>query len=77
MTKESLSRAETILSELSDEDWLKKEVLEKTLMDAAGRGVISCGRYDSLSRVLTNLHPHLIVLGCRERGILEKDSHGD
>lgn len=36
MTKESLLRAEKILSELSTDDWLKREVLEKTLMDAAG-----------------------------------------
>lgn len=36
MTKESLTRAMDILEKLSDEDWLSKEVLEKTLMDAAG-----------------------------------------
>jgi glutamyl-tRNA synthetase len=31
-----LSRAEKILTELSDEEWSKREVLEKILMDAAG-----------------------------------------
>ncbi len=36
MTRESLSRAEKILMELPLEDWLKKEVLEKVLMDGAG-----------------------------------------
>ncbi|MFZ1720552.1 MAG: glutamate--tRNA ligase [Candidatus Moraniibacteriota bacterium] len=36
MTKESLSRAKNILTEISPEDWLKKEILEKVLMDAAG-----------------------------------------
>jgi glutamyl-tRNA synthetase len=36
MTKESLARAMGILEKLSDDEWLKKESLEKTLMDAAG-----------------------------------------
>lgn len=36
MTKASLSRAVNILEKLSDADWLSKDVLEKTLMDAAG-----------------------------------------
>lgn len=36
MTKESLSRAEKILSKLSPEAWLSKDALEKVLMDAAG-----------------------------------------
>ena len=36
MTKESLSRALDILENLSDEEWMKKEAVEKVLMDAAG-----------------------------------------
>ena len=36
MTKESLFRALDILENLSDEEWMKKEAVEKVLMDAAG-----------------------------------------
>lgn len=43
MTKESLSRAVNILEKLSDTDWLSKDILEKTLMDAAGDHAQSLG----------------------------------
>lgn len=36
MTKESLGRAYKILSELSEDDWASREMLEKVLMEAAG-----------------------------------------
>lgn len=48
MTRESLSHAEKILSEVSDADWLQKEAIEKILMEAAvhaqSLGGIEAGR---------------------------------
>ncbi len=43
MTRESLSRAEKILTELSDEEWSKRETLERVLMEAAGDHAQSLG----------------------------------
>jgi glutamyl-tRNA synthetase len=43
MTRESLLRAEKILTELSDEEWLKRETLEQVLMKAAGDHAQSLG----------------------------------
>jgi glutamyl-tRNA synthetase len=36
MTRESVLRAEKILTELPDEEWSEREILEKILLDAAG-----------------------------------------